>query len=159
MTTFLFIIVLLRSLKVPSGQIGSAWECYHWIGLEKDINRSMFLIFQFWSWIIKTTLKLWAASCKKASNPPACSVHGLHVLKPRSFSPIRAPKMRERYQLFFGLRLAGKKFHHSATQTKIELHFGGFFHQMKVRQPIGGRILCRPWSEQARGWNHFCSEL
>ncbi len=22
-----------------------------------------------------------------------------------------------------------KKFHHSATQTKIELHFGGFFHQ------------------------------
>jgi len=45
--------------------------------------------------------------------------------------------MRERHQLFFGLRLASKKFHHSATQTKIELHFGGFFHQMKVRQPIG----------------------
>jgi hypothetical protein len=39
--------------------------------------------------------------------------------------------------LFFGLRLAGKKIHHSATQTKIELHFGGFFHQLKVRQPIG----------------------
>jgi hypothetical protein len=45
--------------------------------------------------------------------------------------------MRERYQLFFGLQLAGKKFHHSAAQTKIELHFGGFFHQMKVRQPTG----------------------
>ena len=40
--------------------------------------------------------------------------------------------MRERHQLFFGLRLACKKFHHSETQTKIELHFGGFFHQMKV---------------------------
>jgi hypothetical protein len=26
--------------------------------------------------------------------------------------------------------------HHSAIQTKIEVHFGGFFHQMKVRQPI-----------------------
>jgi hypothetical protein len=39
--------------------------------------------------------------------------------------------------LFFGLQLAGEKCHHSATQTKIELHFGGFFHQMKVRQPIG----------------------
>jgi hypothetical protein len=25
-------------LKLPSGQIGSPWECYHWIGLEKDIN-------------------------------------------------------------------------------------------------------------------------
>jgi hypothetical protein len=45
--------------------------------------------------------------------------------------------MRERHQLFFGLRLTGKKFHHSATQNKIELLFGGFFHQMKVRQPIG----------------------
>jgi hypothetical protein len=30
-----------------------------------------------------------------------------------------------------------KKFHHSAIQTKIEMHFGGFFYQMKVRQPIG----------------------
>jgi hypothetical protein len=39
--------------------------------------------------------------------------------------------------LFFGLQLASKKFHHSAIQTKIELHFGGLFHQMKVRQPIG----------------------
>jgi hypothetical protein len=44
--------------------------------------------------------------------------------------------MRERHQLFFGLRLASKEFHHSAIQTKIEMHFGGFFHQMKVRQPI-----------------------
>ncbi len=32
-------------LKVPSGQIGSAWEWYHWIGLEKDINRYMFDFF------------------------------------------------------------------------------------------------------------------
>jgi hypothetical protein len=45
--------------------------------------------------------------------------------------------MRENYQLFFGLRLACKKFHHSAIQTKIELHFGGFFHQITLRQPIG----------------------
>jgi hypothetical protein len=44
--------------------------------------------------------------------------------------------MRERHQLFFGLRLASKEFHHSAIHTKIEVHFGGFFHQMKVRQPI-----------------------
>jgi hypothetical protein len=44
--------------------------------------------------------------------------------------------MRERYQLFFGLRLVSKESHRSAIQTRIELHFGGFFHQMKVRQPI-----------------------
>jgi hypothetical protein len=39
--------------------------------------------------------------------------------------------MQERKQLFFGLRFAGKRFHHSVTRTKIELHFGEFFHQMK----------------------------
>jgi hypothetical protein len=55
---------------------------------------------------------------------------------PGSFSPNRDPKMWERYLLFFGLQLVSKEFHHSAIQTKIELHLGGFFHQMKVRQPI-----------------------
>jgi hypothetical protein len=27
-----------------------------------------------------------------------------------------------------------KEFQHPAIQTKIEQHFGGFFHQIKVRQ-------------------------
>jgi hypothetical protein len=47
--------------------------------------------------------------------------------------PNRAPKMQERHQLFFGLRLVSKEFIHPAIQTKIEQHFGGFFHQIKVR--------------------------
>jgi hypothetical protein len=33
-----------KKCKVPSGLIWSAWEWYHWIGLEKDINRYRFLI-------------------------------------------------------------------------------------------------------------------
>jgi hypothetical protein len=46
--------------------------------------------------------------------------------------------MWERYQLFFGLRFVSKEFHHSEIQTKIELHFGGFFFlEITVRQPIG----------------------
>jgi hypothetical protein len=28
-----------ETLKVPSGQISSAWEWYYWIGLWKNINR------------------------------------------------------------------------------------------------------------------------
>jgi hypothetical protein len=44
--------------------------------------------------------------------------------------------MRGRHQLFFGLRLVSKEFQHPAIQTKIEQHFGGFFHQIKVRQSI-----------------------
>ncbi len=50
-------------LKVPSGQIGSAWEWYHWIGLEKDINRYSFLKI-----IFDLEYFIWAASCKNDSN-------------------------------------------------------------------------------------------
>ncbi len=35
----------VSDLKVPSGQIGSTWEWYHWIGIEKNINRYRFIIF------------------------------------------------------------------------------------------------------------------
>jgi hypothetical protein len=45
--------------------------------------------------------------------------------------------MQERHQLVFGLRLVSKELHNSATQIKKELDFGGFFHQVTVRQPIG----------------------
>ena len=45
--------------------------------------------------------------------------------------------MREIHQLSFGLRLESEELHHSAIQTKIGQHFGGFFHQIKVGQPIG----------------------
>jgi hypothetical protein len=48
------------------------------------------------------------------------------------FRQTRAPKMRKRHQLFFGLQLVSKEFQHPAIQTKIEQHYGGFFHQIKV---------------------------
>jgi hypothetical protein len=47
---------------------------------------------------------------KMNPTPPACLDHGLHVLKPQSFPPNRAPKMRERHQFSFGLRLVSKEF-------------------------------------------------
>ncbi len=118
----------------------------------------MFLIFNFWSWIYDKSSKFWAAPCKKASNPPACSDHGLHVLKPLLFTPNRAPKMRERHQLFFGLRLASKEFHHFAIQTKIEVHFGGFFHQMKVRQPIARQDSMQTVIQTSRRLESFLHE-
>jgi hypothetical protein len=43
-----FLSVIKRCCsKVPSGQIGSASEWYHWKGLEEDISRYRFLIFDF----------------------------------------------------------------------------------------------------------------
>jgi hypothetical protein len=47
-------------------------------------------------------------------------------------------------------RIAGKKFHHSAIQTKLEVHFGGFFHQMTVRQPIGKQDSMQPVIQTSR---------
>jgi hypothetical protein len=66
-----------------------------------------------------------------------CWDHGLYGHTPRSFPLNRAPKMRESQQLFLGLRRVSKEFHHCAIQTKVEQNFGGFFHQIKVCQPIG----------------------
>jgi hypothetical protein len=74
---------------------------------------------------------------QKRIQPPACLDPGLHGLKQRFFPPNYAPKMRERPQLFFGLWPMSKEFQHPALLTKIEQHFGWFFHQIKVRQPIG----------------------
>jgi hypothetical protein len=60
----------------------------------------------------------------------ACAQTVIFTIEPCS-------KKRERHQLFFGLWLLSKEFQHPAIQTKIEQHFGRFYHQTKVRQPIG----------------------
>ncbi len=57
-----------RHLKGPSGQIRSAWEWYHSICLDKDINRYKFFIFKFLCWIFEKNSKFWAASYKNPSN-------------------------------------------------------------------------------------------
>jgi hypothetical protein len=58
--------------------------------------------------------------------------------------------MRESQQLFFGGWLVSRlfeEFQHPAIQTKIVQHFGRFFRQIKVREPIGRKdfiqIVCR----------------
>jgi hypothetical protein len=48
--------------------------------------------------------------------------------------------MQESQQLLFGGLLVSRifeEFQHPAIQTKIVQNFGGFFHPIKVRQPIG----------------------
>jgi hypothetical protein len=82
--------------------------------------------------------------------------YGLHVLKPLSLLLNHAPKMREIHQLFFGLRLVSEEFQHPAIQTKIEQHFSGFFHQIKVRQPIGRHDSMQTVIGTSRGWINFC---
>jgi hypothetical protein len=78
---------------------------------------------------------------------------------PQSFPPNRAPRMREIQQLFLGLQLVRvyKEFHHSAIQTKIEENFGGFFHQIKVCQPIGRKDSKQPVIPTSKRLRNFIS--
>ncbi len=59
-------------LKVPSGQIGSVWEWYHYRQALKEEERTStavgFFIFLFHFWIFEKTSKFWAASYKNESN-------------------------------------------------------------------------------------------
>ncbi len=81
-------------LQYFKGILRPDWICMRVVSLESPLkgHQPLYVLnFLFWSWIFDRSSKFWAAPCKKASNPPACSVHGLHVLKPRSFSPICTP--------------------------------------------------------------------
>jgi hypothetical protein len=73
------------SLKVLSGQIGSAWEWYHWrIGLDKDINRYKFFIFFF---DLEYLIRVRSSKPLHAKmNPNSCLFGSpFALLKPRSF--------------------------------------------------------------------------
>ena len=112
--TKISILVLTFSLKVPSGQIGSKREWYHWIGLEKDINRYSFSTFSVHSWIFKNTSKFWAASCKNKSNLLLVWITVCMCSNRDLFRRTVLKKMWERHQLFFRLWLVSKEFQHSA---------------------------------------------
>jgi hypothetical protein len=63
--------------------------------------------------------------------------------------------MGERHQLTFGLRLGSEELHHSVIKTKIEQHFGGFFHQIKVRQPKGRQDFMQTVNRTSRRLDSF----
>jgi hypothetical protein len=72
--------------------------------------------------------------------------------------PRHAPKMGDIHQLFFGLRLMSKEFQHPAIQTKIDEHFGVFFHQIKVCQPLGRQDSMQTVIRTSRRLDSFLQE-
>jgi hypothetical protein len=96
---------------------------------------------------------------QKLIQPPACLDHFLHVVNPRSFSLNHASKMCEGHNLFFGLQLVSKELQHPANQTKIEQHFGRFFHQIKVHQPIGRQDSMQTMIRTSRRLDSFLHEM
>ncbi len=66
--------------------------------------------------------------------------------------------MQKRHQLFFGLQLVSKEFQHPAIQTKTEQHIGGFFHQIKVQQPIGRKDSMQTVIRTSRMFDSYLHE-
>jgi hypothetical protein len=108
-----------RVLKEPSSQIGSAWEWYDWIVLEKDINSYRFSIFfKFYLEIFKRL---------QSSEPLHTKIHlilllvgitGCMATNRNLFPPNWSPKMRESQQLSFGLWLVRRIFEESLTSLQ-----------------------------------------
>jgi hypothetical protein len=74
------------------------------------------------------------------------------------FSAEPCSKKCKRHHLFFGLQLLSKEFQHPINQTKIEQHFGGFFHQIKVRQPVGRQDAMQTVIRTSRRLDSFLHE-
>jgi hypothetical protein len=51
-----------------------------------------------------------------------------------------------------------KEFQHPAIRTKIEQHFSGFFHQIKVLQPIGRQDFMQTVIRTSRRLDSFLLE-
>ena len=137
-----------KLLKVPSGQIGSTWEWYHWISLEKDINRYRFLIFNFTLEYLKKPSKFWAnlllvrimvciefclpigwRTVTWWKNPPKSSSFLVRIAEWWSSSlSSRNPKDNWCLSRIYGIRF-GEKDH--------------------------GLSACKPWTEQAGGLEAF----
>jgi hypothetical protein len=126
-------------LKVQSGQIGSQWDWYHWIGLDKDIHCYRFLFFIF---DLEYFIRVQSSEPLHAKmNPTSCLFGSQFACKQTEiFSVEPCSKNAGETSMFLGLQFVRKEFQHSAIQSKIEQHFGGFFLQIKVR---------KLWSKQA----------
>jgi hypothetical protein len=82
------------------------------------------------------------------TNPNSCLFGSrLACAQTAIFSQNRALKNAGETSLF--LWLVSKEFQHPAIRTKIEQPFGGFFHQIKVRQPVRKQDSMQTVIEQA----------
>ncbi len=128
-------------LKVTSGQIGSVWEWYHWMDLEKDINRYG-LIFKFNFWVFEKT------SYKKWIQPPACSkilssywLAHFYLLK----NPPKAGSFLVWIAGCWNVLL-------TSSNPKNNCFFRHFWSTVPRKRL---RFVPIQWSEQARGWINF----
>jgi hypothetical protein len=107
--------------------------------------------------VFEGSSKFLAASCKNESNLLLVWIMVCMSSNCDLFRRTMLQKCgRDIYVLFLGLRLVSKEFQHPTIKTKIEQHLGGFFHQIKVHQPLGRQDSMQTVIQQAGGQIHFC---
>ncbi len=91
------------------------------------------------------------ASYQNASNPPSCSTSCRYTIF--SVEPVSKNAGK-----FFGLRLVRRIFEETLTSrnpNQIVQHFGRFFHQIKVRQPIRSKDYVHTVCQRSRRLEAF----
>jgi hypothetical protein len=120
------------------------------------LDRPLFFIFY-----LKYLIRVQSSEPLHAKRNPTSYLFGSQFTRAQTliFSAEPCTKNIGETSLFFGLRLVSKEFQHSAIQTKIEQHFDGFFHQLKVRQPIGRQDSMQTMIRTSRRLDTFLREV
>ncbi len=138
-------------LKVPSGQIGSAWEWYHWKALLNDINRYLFLIFNFWSCIFDKSSKFWAALCKNVSNlllvRITVCIESCLPIGWRTFILWKNPPKCRSTVFWFGLRNDGIFYLRAAIQRTVDISPAFLEHSSVKMIAVWAHANCRDPSQ------------
>ncbi len=115
-------LTTMCNLKVPSCQIGSTGKWYHWIDLEKDINRYRFFDFLISLLNIWKDFKALSRFMQKIIQPPACSDYGLHrILSSYWVAYFYWMKKSAKVLLYFGLDFGMLKFFTHEPASKEQL--------------------------------------
>ncbi len=147
-----------RQLKVPSGQIESTWEWYHWIGLEKDINRYRFFNFLISILNIWKDFKVLSRFMQKWIQPPlvlitVCIESCLSI----GWCTFNLRKNLSKRCLIFIWICGTLEFFTQELQSKEQLmtlpHFWS-----TVGGKDRGLSTCKQWSKQLGGWINFCKK-
>ncbi len=139
------------------GTIRPDWICMRVVPLDrhwKGYQHYEFLISYFWSWIFDKSSKFWAASCK---NESTFLLVWITVCMCSNRDLFRRTVL-QKCGRDINCSLDYSSCQHPAIQTKIEQHFGGLFHQIKVPQPIGGQDSMQTVIRTSRRLESFLHE-
>jgi hypothetical protein len=113
----------------------------------------LFLILNIW-----LEFKVLSRFMQKWTQPPACSVHGLHrILASYWLAHFHLMKKSAKVQLYFGLGCGMIEFFTWSRNPKINWRLSRIY-GLRFGEKNRGLSKCKPWTEQAGGLEAFLHE-